>query len=526
MKAFRSAWRTRQPAQYTRLNRANPLAAGVDVGFARLDQPALAKGTISRAGTPTLVAAKHGLGWQFNTTSDYFNAANWPVLPDGTEYTYLVVAQINATGNQGFLVNGDVTTRSFQFRIEASGQPQVIAFNTSATSFTATGRAMGVGTSQVLVMRVAGGVVSLFQNGIKVDTIAITGTIKGQVASEIQIGNRSGAYLRGSIGLVLRWPFGVSDAAIAAIGANAQQLSAPEPFVIPLPSGGATSYPLTASPGALIMTGNPATLIAARALSAAEGSLVLTGQAAQLKVSRVLSTTPGVITLTGQAAQLKVERKLSATPGSIALTGQAVQLKAERTLMGSPGALTLAGSAATLRVDRALAAAGAGALTLTGNAVQARAERTLSAASGALTLSGGTADLRAERTLTAEAGVLTLTGNSIVFDYTPPGERILFAEAGALAMSGNDAQMRVERALVAEAGALTMSGADVQIKAERVLRAAKGTLLMTGKPISMVAPLPPGRSLTQADIDAIADAVWAHPHFSKVLTTAKFLALK
>lgn len=215
------------PMRYQPQGRAVLLPqSGADVAFVRLDQKGLVgTAAITKSGSPTLVSMPYGIGWQFNSTSDQFAATpSWPVLADGTEYTYLVVAVLTSIGNTGLLVCGDNTTRSFQFRVETTGAPSLIGFNTAVSTFTATGTPMTVGVPQTIIARQTKGEVSIWQQGRKTAAASFTGTIKGQAYNEIIVGNRIGAYLRGSIGLVVRWPRALSDAEAAEYSANPWQL--------------------------------------------------------------------------------------------------------------------------------------------------------------------------------------------------------------------------------------------------------------------------------------------------------------
>ena len=233
----------------------------------------------------------------------------------------------------------------------------------------------------------------------------------------------------------------------------------------------------------------------------------------------------GSLTLTGNAITMRTARTLAAGHGVLALTWNGVDMRAGRNLAAAAGAMTLTGNSIQLKAERVLAA-GASFLTLTGNSVGMLKGYNLAAGGSAMTLTGGSVDMRAARNLVAEGSALALTGNSINFEYTPAGERILFANGGALSLTRGSAQLVVQRTLSADGSLLNMSGAGIVMKAERVLQAQGSVMTLTGQPANLIAPLPPGQSLSQADIDAIAAAVWANPRAGKLLTTAKYLAHK
>jgi len=194
----------------------------------------------------------------------------------------------------------------------------------------------------------------------------------------------------------------------------------------------------------------------------------------------------GSITLTGSAANGVRALAGVAASGSITLTGSAAN--AVRALAGvaASGSITLTGSnAAALRTW--LGVAGAGSITLTGSdaaGVKAGSGAYTSAAdAGSITLSGSAAVGTYDRLAAAGAGIITLTGSDASGIRNIPAT----AEAGSIVLTGSAAVGIRTWLAVAEAGSITLSGSD----AEGVYGGAM--------------------TLTPADLDAIAAAVWADP---------------
>jgi len=194
----------------------------------------------------------------------------------------------------------------------------------------------------------------------------------------------------------------------------------------------------------------------------------------------------GSITLTGSAANGVRALAGVAASGSITLTGSAAN--AVRALAGvaASGSITLTGSnAAALRTW--LGVAGAGSITLTGSdaaGVKAGSGAYTSAAdAGSITLSGSAAVGTYDRLAAAGAGIITLTGSDASGIRNIPAT----AEAGSIVLTGSAAVGIRTWLTVAEAGSITLSGSD----AEGVYGGAM--------------------TLTPADLDAIAAAVWADP---------------
>lgn len=194
----------------------------------------------------------------------------------------------------------------------------------------------------------------------------------------------------------------------------------------------------------------------------------------------------GSITLTGSTANGVRSLAGVAASGSITLTGSAAN--AVRALAGvaASGSITLTGSnAAALRTW--LGVAGAGSITLTGSdAVGVKAGSgayTSAADAGSITLSGSAAVGTYDRLAAAGSGSITLTGSDASGIRNIPAT----AEAGSIALTGSAAVGIRTWLAAAEAGSITLTGSD----AEGVFGGAM--------------------TLTQADLDAIAAAVWADP---------------
>ncbi len=194
----------------------------------------------------------------------------------------------------------------------------------------------------------------------------------------------------------------------------------------------------------------------------------------------------GSITLTGSAANGVRALAGVAASGSITLTGSAAN--AVRALAGvaASGSITLTGSNAAA-LHTWLGVAGAGSITLTGSdaaGVKAGSGAYTSAAdAGSITLSGSAAVGTYDRLAAAGAGSITITGSDASGIRNIPAT----AEAGSIVLTGSAAVGIRTWLAVAEAGSITLSGSD----AEGVYGGAM--------------------TLTPADLDAIAAAVWADP---------------
>lgn len=134
---------------------------------------------------------------------------------------------------------------------------------------------------------------------------------------------------------------------------------------------GATGYSLTAALGTFTLAGQAAGLTTARFLTASAGALALTGQGANLvkagSGAYTLAASVGASTLSGQITGLLAARLLGAASGGHAHTGQDAGVLVGRKAVADQGAFVAGGQAAGLAVARSLQA-GIGALTLGGQA--------------------------------------------------------------------------------------------------------------------------------------------------------------
>jgi hypothetical protein len=119
---------------------------------------------------------------------------------------------------------------------------------------------------------------------------------------------------------------------------------------------------IDAQPGAVVLTGVTASLLADRLIEAATGSYALTGAEANLLADRLLAALAGSYGLTGAEAALLADRLLSGDPGAYLVTGLEADLvwsgagAGDFPLEAAPGSYALAGLSAGALADRLLAA--------------------------------------------------------------------------------------------------------------------------------------------------------------------------
>ena len=239
--------------------------------------------------------------------------------------------------------------------------------------------------------------------------------------------------------------------------------------------GAAVQDPMTASPGSLILTGNNATLVAARRMTGAQGSLNLSGAAAGLTAARKLTAATGALTLTGNTANLYGARKLTAAVGALAFTNQSATLLTGKRMSAAAAAYTLSGSAAQFSRGYRVSATTA-AYTLSGSAAQFARGYRMTASTGSVVLDGAAAGLRYSKRLVADVGVLTLTGYAA---QLLKGFK-LSTSAGSLSFSASDAAFRLGYVLPCAAGALTLSGNTASFQVTRRLPVSVGSFTLTG----------------------------------------------
>lgn len=136
------------------------------------------------------------------------------------------------------------------------------------------------------------------------------------------------------------------------------------------PASGATANTLTASPGAMTITGDAITPPVAHKPTVNPGAMTITGSAVTPPVKHAPTLNPGTMALSGHAALLPVAHKPTLSPTSYVITGDATTLVVSHifVLSVSPGAMSITGDALLLPVKRGLSAV-PGTFTISGDAV-------------------------------------------------------------------------------------------------------------------------------------------------------------
>jgi hypothetical protein len=161
-------------------------------------------------------------------------------------------------------------------------------------------------------------------------------------------------------------------------------------------------------------------------MAAVTGSIIVTPVATtNLKVKLSLTATPGAIVLTGLPVGLLTlgARVMIASPGAINLNGTAAGGIAARPMLATAGAVNLTGNATGLLRSVTMPAI-SGAITLTGYPA------------GLILTSG--------YKLIADPGAIVLTGNDadlIVYATTPPQDIVMSALPGSIMVIGSPADL-------------------------------------------------------------------------------------
>lgn len=230
------------------------------------------------------------------------------------------------------------------------------------------------------------------------------------------------------------------------------------------------SYPLTASPGAMAVTGASATL--SQLLTVSPDSYAITGAAATFSQTYVLSAEPGFYTATGHQASLEFI-------GSYDISAET-------------GQYTSAGTAATT-VPPSLTTT-AGSYSSTGQAESATLQTP--AIAGSYTSTGSAADTVTTYALTASAGACTFTGSATafaiayglqagVYDVSPADASVAFsatAEDGSYLVTGTTAGLEIEGgfATAALSSSYTSTGFAATLAVAELFTATAGSISQTG----------------------------------------------
>jgi len=272
-----------------------------------------------------------------------------------------------------------------------------------------------------------------------------------------------------------------------------------------VPAGAPSGYILTASGGSYSLSGQAASLLAARLLEGQAGDYTVSGQAAGtflarkiqaesagyslsgeaagLLAARLLTIEPGDYAVSGQAVDLLFGRKISIEAGSYSLAGQAVGVLFDRKIISDSGSYAISGQDIGLLFDR-LISAGSGSYLVTGSDVDLIyfAGYILIASPGTYSLSGQEVGIVKQSKILAEPGIYSLSGQQAGTLYL----RRIFPSEGSYLISGQEANVLYERLLAASAGAYSIIGSDVDfIKLSKIL-AETGEYILGGRDAELI----------------------------------------
>lgn len=298
---------------------------------------------VTVGGSSTLPATPTGLtALDSGTTGPSYGS--WYRICDGTEpasYSFTVSKSASATARS--YSGADTTTP-----INAHGVPNKTATaSATATSITTTTN----GCELVFFSAIATSGLSLtLPTGFANSASNSTG-ISSASCDETQASS-------GSTGTVTGTWSGANN--------NWSQLIA----LAPAAGGGSVANTLTASPGAMTITGDAITPPVAHKPTVSPGAMTLTGSTTTTPVKHAPTLNPGPMALSGHATLLPLAHKPTLTPGSVAVTGDATTLVVSHIflLSVSPGAMSVTGSALLLPTKRNMSAT-LGTFTITGDAV-------------------------------------------------------------------------------------------------------------------------------------------------------------
>lgn len=245
-------------------------------------------------------------------------------------------------------------------------------------------------------------------------------------------------------------------------------------------SGGA--YTLTASYGAISLSGQTANLLVPRTLAGGQGAFALSGQDAGLARGQSVVADYGAFGLTGQAAGMFQASRIAADQGSFSLTGQNAGLLAASALAATYGGYIVTGQSGAL-VLGALVPSDYGTFALTGQdatlSKTGAASFTLTSDYASLAVTGQDAGLLAVRAIGAGYGAIALTGQDAALTKT--GAYSLLADYAPISLAGQSAGLLAARVLAMAQGALALSGQAAGLLAARAVSAAQGAFTLTGQ---------------------------------------------
>lgn len=268
-----------------------------------------------------------------------------------------------------------------------------------------------------------------------------------------------------------------------------------------------------AIPGTTGITGYNAGTIAALKLSSSPGSITLSGVAASLARQLAnLTATAGAITLSGQPSTERRTYATEAVAGVYAIEGYAVEFDltaAEQILTANSGEILLTGQLIT--VDRE-GAADFGTLSISGQSTTNVRSLVFIADAGVVSVNGVAVTETLTRVFQASSGTIQTIGSNVTIINT----RVILPETGLITVTGSDVSVTATRKLSATAGTIALTGSNATVYAGLVLNSVNGTVLLEGYDPSIV---------TTRNIDAQAGAyvVDGYPASFDLITVEKII---
>lgn len=238
------------------------------------------------------------------------------------------------------------------------------------------------------------------------------------------------------------------------------------------------NYPITASQGSIVLTGQSNILRVGKKIISALGSFVLSGQSNLLKRGIKMLASFTTFTLSGQSVIVKSARKILGAFGSFSLTGFASGLRIGKGLLAIMGTFTLTGQNATTTSTRKIISA-LGSFTLSGQTVLLKIGKTIQAIYGSFVLTGQSINIIVNKLLSAVYGVFTLTGYSAVLSKG----KLMIALVGSYILTGQSILLKVGYKMLATYTTFVLSGQTVILKLGKGLIASYGSFTLTGQSI-------------------------------------------
>ena len=238
---------------------------------------------------------------------------------------------------------------------------------------------------------------------------------------------------------------------------------------------GGAGVTVSASAGAIAVSGYDATVTAGTTISATLGTVAVAGLAPAVSVGTTFAATLGTVAVAGYNPSVSQTITVSASSGSIAVAGLNPAISVGTTIGATAGTVAVAGYNPEVSNENAITAT-LGTVAIAGYNPSISTGVTFSATAGAVAVAGYAADVSNALTIDATAGSVTVAGYAA---EVLAGTSIA-ATLGQIGVAGYNPSVSTGVTFTAGAGTVAVAGYNPDVSAGILIDSTTGAVVVTG----------------------------------------------